>query len=240
VILKQTTVKISITRRNLSIYISESHKKTQVSQKEFSFYGDVFVLVKDSLPENINLQYCLKKIENTIPAHLVYGLDSVFIGEFPEFKDRQINAFYREGAIYISNHQDNDDDFIDDLVHEIAHLVEDTYGAAIFQDQKLARELLGKRQRLFYLLKAEGFQVQPSDFTNTEYSYEFDMFLFKEVGYDMLSLLTAGLFISPYSATSIAEYFAEGFEAYFLGDRAELKNISPECYKKIVKLNEIE
>lgn len=233
-------MKISITRHNLSIYITESNKRSKNSQKEYRFYGDVSVLVKDSLPENINLQFCLKRIENTIPSHLIYGLDSIFIGEFPEFKDRQINAFYREGAIYISNQQDNDDDFIDDLVHEIAHLVEDTYGATIFQDQKLARELLGKRQRLFYLLKAEGFQVQPSDFTNTEYSYDFDMFLFKEVGYDMLSFLTAGLFISPYSATSIAEYFAEGFEAYFLGDRTELKNTSPECYRKIFKLEEME
>lgn len=233
-------MKISITRRNLRIYISESHKKAKKSQKEYNFYGDVFVLVKDDLPEQIDLEFCLKKIESIIPFHLVYGLDSIFIGKFPEFEDRQINAFYREGAIYITNEQDDEEDFIDDLVHEIAHLAENTYGAQIFQDQKISRELLGKRQRLFYLLKGEGYPVQPSDFINIEYSYEFDMFLFKEVGYDTLSFLTAGLFVSPYSATSMAEYFAEGFEAYFLGDRSELRRVSPECYKKIAALEEME
>ena len=195
-------------------------------------------MVKDPLSEEIDLQYCLSKIAETIPKHLVYGLDSIIIGIFPEFEERQINAFYRDGAIYVSSIQDDNEDFVDDVVHEIAHLAEKTYGARIYEDQKITREFLGKRQRLFYLLKAEGVAVEPKDFMETEYSKAFDMFLFEDVGYPLLAQLTMGLFLTPYGITSLPEYFAEGFEYYFLKDREYVRKISPACYRKIEALTE--
>ena len=190
----------------------------------------------DPLPPDINLAACLDRIEKMVPKHLVYGLDSIFIGEFPEFRQRKINAFYNDGAIYVTNDQDDEEDFIDDIVHEIAHLAEATYGSLIYSDQKIAREFLGKRQRLFYLLKAEGFKVQPKDFMQVEYSQEFDMFLFEEVGYPFLTQLTIGLFLTPYGATSLAEYFAESFEYFFIKEPKYVIKISPECYKKLEEL----
>jgi|TARA_E500000305_G_scaffold80429_1_gene66194 hypothetical protein len=232
-------MKINITRRHLEIYITETATKALQAHKEFTLYDDAVVLVKDPLPEEIDLPYCLDRIEKTVPRHFSYGLDSVFIGTFPEFKERQINAFYREGAIYISNDQDDNEDFIDDMVHEISHLAEKTYGSEIYGDQKIAREFLGKRQRLFYLLKAEGFQVLPKDFMETEYSQDFDMFLFQEVGYPLLTQLTIGLFLTPYSITSLSEYFAESFEYFFLKEREYVKKLSPSCYIKIDELEEL-
>tara|TARA_R100000234_G_scaffold68472_1_gene41929 strand:- start:504 stop:1211 length:708 start_codon:yes stop_codon:yes gene_type:complete len=233
-------MKINITRRHLEVYVVENSLRTQRRSKEHVIYGDVPVFVKDYLPDNIDLGYSLKYVEKTIPRHLSYGLDSVFIGNFPEFEERQINAFYRDGAIYISNEQDDNEDFIDDVVHEIAHLTEGTYGSLIYSDQKLTREFLGKRQRLFYLLKAEGFDVQPKDFMQVEYSQEFDMFLFEEVGYPLLTQLTIGLFLTPYATTSLSEYFSESFEGYFLRDRKSVKEITPSCYEKIEELRDIE
>ncbi len=233
-------MKINITRRHLEVYITESSTRTQQARREYSLYGDVLVLVQDPLSEDIDLPYCLKQIEKLVPRHLAYGLDSIFIGTFPEFEKRQINAFYRDGAIYVSNLQDDDDDFIDDIIHEIAHLTEKTYGAVIYQDQKVAREFLGKRQRLFYLLKAEGYDVYPKDFMQTEYSADFDAFLFQEIGYPILTQLTMGLFLTPYGVTSLREYFAESFEYYFLKEREYVKTISPLCYTKIQELLEIE
>jgi hypothetical protein len=203
-------------------------------------FGNVLVLVKDKLPSNVSLEFCLKKIESCIPYHLVYGLDSMFVGQFPEFEERQINAFYRDGAIYITNEQDNDDDFVDDVVHEIAHLVEQTYGNQIYDDDRIALEFLGKRQRLFYLLKGEGYTVEPADFMKIEYDKDFDMFLFESVGYEKLSLLTQGLFLTPYGVTSMAEYFAESFETYFLQNQQEVKEVSPNCYRKIEKVVDFE
>ena len=221
------------TRYNLEVFIVENSIKAQKKQKEYLFYGDIIVLVKDPLPEDIDIPFCLQEIERIIPHHLVYGLDSVFIGQFDEFKQRQINAFYKDGAIYITNEQTNNDDFIDDLIHEIAHLTEKTYGADIYGDQKVIREFLGKRQKLFYLLKEEGISVDPKHFMQPDYSYEFDMFLFKEVGYPLLTQATVGLFISPYSVTSLREYYAESFEFYFFKDRTLVRAISPMCYRKI-------
>ena len=141
-------MKINITRRHLEIFITESSERAFHAYKEYSLYGDVMVLIKDPLPENINFLHCLQVIENTIPSHLIYGLDSVFVGSYPEFKKREINAFYRDGAIYVTNEQDDDEDLIDDIIHEISHLVEKHYGSLIYEDQRVAREFLGKRQKL--------------------------------------------------------------------------------------------
>jgi len=67
---------------------------------------------------------------------------------------------------------------------------------------------------------------------------DFDMFLYKEVGYPLLSSVVASLFYSPYAATSLREYFANGFESFFMNkDIGRLKNISPTLYKKISKLS---
>lgn len=233
-------MKINITRRHLEVYITETATRSLHAHKEFTLYGDIVVLVKDALPDNIDLPYCLNRVEKLVPRHLSYGLDSVFIGNFPEFKERQINAFYRDGAIYISNEQSDDDDFIDDLVHELSHVTEKTYGSEIYGDQKIAREFLGKRQRLFYLLRAEGFKVFPKDFMKIEYSQDFDMFLFEEVGYPLLTQLTIGLFLTPYSITSLSEYFAESFEYFFLKERGYVKKLSPSCYFKLNELEELQ
>ena len=58
--------------------------------------------------------------------------------------------------------------------------------------------------------------LTPHLYDFTEYNKKFDNFFANEVGYPTLLSLTMGLFVSPYGATSIQEYFANGFEKYFL------------------------
>ena len=54
------------------------------------------------------------------------------------------------------------------------------------------------------------------------------------IGYDKFQSLTKyRLFINPYAATSLREYFATGFEEYILGDHKELEIVSSKLYKKI-------
>ena len=48
-------------------------------------------------------------------------------------------------------------------------------------------------------------------FFSDEYVDELDDFLFKKLDMITLEALTPGLFLSPYSVTSIREYFAEWF-----------------------------
>ena len=66
---------------------------------------------------------------------------------------------------------------------------------------------------------------------------EFDDFLLNKIGYDKLSILMQGLFISPYAATSLREYFATGFTEFFMQpDHRLLRTVSPVLYKKLIKL----
>ena len=63
------------------------------------------------------------------------------------------------------------------------------------------------------------------------------MMLYQEIGYPILSILTASIFHSPYAATSLSEYFADAFEAFYMREELDrLKGISPKLYEKIVKL----
>ena len=210
-------------------YIEESLRNSP----EKLFFNKATVFVKDPLPENVNIDRVLSLIEKRVPEHLAYGIDMVYIGQFQEFDDRDVNAVYKDGAIYVTNEQSDEKDMIDDIIHEIAHACEDTYHSLIYADDKIQNEFVGKRRKLFEILKTEGYKVSLEDFLNTEYSREFDEFLYQEVGYDKLTFFTMGLFVSPYGATSYREYFANGFEHYFLNEPQYVKVVSPAVYEKI-------
>ena len=63
---------------------------------------------------------------------------------------------YKDGAIYISNDQDNPEDMLDDIVHEIAHSLETPYGGIIYGDTKVEKEFSFKRMKLYRILESEG------------------------------------------------------------------------------------
>jgi len=213
----------------VSNYIKESLK----TSSEKLLYNKIAVFIKDPLPEDINLDYVLSSIEKTVPEHLIYGIDMIYVGQFEEFKEREINAVYKDGALYTTNEQSDEADMIDDIVHEMSHACEESYYSLIYSDGNIQNEFAGKRKRLFETLKAEDYKVDIEDFLNIDYSKEFDEFLYQEVGYEKLTFFTMGLFVSPYGATSYREYFANGFEHYFLNDPQYVKVISPDVYEKI-------
>jgi len=207
-------------------------------QKNITLHGSTPVIVKDDLiNDGISLASVISKIETIVPKLFTYGLDSIYVGDFDQFNDRGINAFYDDGSLYISNFQDDEADMIDDIVHEIAHHVEENHGMDIYGDKRLEKEFLGKRKKLYYLLDAEGYDVNIMDFLNPEFSREFDEFLSEKVGYPVLSGITQGLFYSPYGATSLREYFANGFENFHIKkDYNYLQIMSPVLYNKIENL----
>ena len=220
-------------------YIKRTHTVI-VERKEALFFNNINVFVKDPLPENVPLGPVLRKIESIIPRHLVYNIDTIYVGEFEHLKERDINALYQDGALYISNIQDDVIDLLDDIVHEISHAAEDKYGPEIYGDGSIEEEYLNKKQRLYEILKSHEYRVDYNMFMQTEYSREFDDLLYKEIGYEKLEFFTMGLFLSNYAITSLREYFAIGFERYYLGDAAELSGISPYLYQKIDVLNNLE
>ena len=215
--------------RNVNSYI----KSNLDSFSEKVLYNNIVVLVKDPLPESVSLDKVLASVEQKVPEHLAYGVEMVYVGHFKEFDEYETNAAYKDGALYITNDQTDEDDMIDDIVHEISHACEETYNSLIYSDNNIYDEFTGKRKKLFEILHAEGYEVDIKDFLNIEYSRDFDEFLYKEVGYDKLTFFTMGLFVSPYGATSYREYFANGFENYFLNDPHYVKIVSPAVYDKI-------
>ena len=191
------------------------------------------VFVVNEVGPNIDLPAFCQEVEETIPQRLVASLDVVYIGEFRELSGR--NATYADGAIYITSAEPTNHDMVEDFIHEVAHALDMTHGRKIYTED-LIQEFKGKRKRLYYILSGQGYKINPLLFDFTEYNVKFDKFLADEVGYSKLLPLTMGLFASPYGATSIQEYFANGFEKYFLDNPRRVRDISPVLYRKIEEI----
>ena len=200
---------------------------------------DIPIWIEEPLPEKIDLSIILRKIENIIPLYYFKDIYSIRIGTFEELLKRQLNALYHEGTIYVSNIQDDNFDMMDDIVHELGHSVEQSHYQEIYGDGTIEEEFLGKRNRLADLLKSYGFKIDKKQFLNPEYDLAFDMMLFKSIGYPKLFSFCEGLFMSPYSVTSINEYFTIGFEDFYLRNTNYLKKICPILTEKINILDDL-
>lgn len=207
------------------MWVQESIKRNKRMKDEYMING-VSVFIKDALPEEVNGEFIFDYISSRIPSYLMKNVEVIYVGQFPEMKERDINAFYENDAIYITNEQDDEMDVIDDIIHEVSHAVEHYNREFIYGDGALQREFVAKRKRLSSLL-SQKYDV-PSDFNiNFEYDRAIDDFLFRDVGYDVLNQITVNIFPSGYAATSISEYWAKGFEEFFLGDPSKLQRMCP-------------
>ena len=220
------------------MWIIETAKKGRKLKDMYSVSG-IDVYIKDRLPENIDPDFIFNYISTRIPFHLARNLDIIYVGKFPEMKEREINAYYEDGAIYVTNDQDDEMDMIDDIVHELAHAVERNNEEIVYGTGSLQREFKAKRRNLYTLIH-EMYDVPKNFLSDIDYNKEIDEFLFKKIGYDVLNQLVANIFISGYAATSVSEYFARGFEEYFIGDKDTLKQLSPVLYRVIDELVHLE
>lgn len=214
-------------------YITE---KVKNNTRYFKF-GNIDVEEIEPCPDSVNLPAVFKTIEDHLPSHYFQGLKGVKIGTFAEFETRDANAFYDDGVFYISNKQNNSEDILDDMVHEFAHHLETLYPHEIYEDDRVVHEFLKKRQELEFELRSEGYWTSDYNFDNLDYDERLDKFLYKRVGPQMLRMVTVGSFIRPYASVSLREYFATGFEAYYLGKKEELEKSSPMLYDKINELH---
>ena len=200
-------------------------------------YKNFHVFVKDEFVEPINIRRVIDKVVSRIPKKLLSNIRNVHIGYFEDLESKNYDAMYKDSSMFVSNHQNNELDVFVDFVHEIAHSLEVPFREAIYGDLEIKKEFLIKRRKLHQVLIRNGFKKELSEFLNTSYEEGFDNFLYKEVGYQKLSVMSSAIFYSPYAATSLAEYFANGFEALF-GDEefSRLKSVSPRLYKKLGEL----
>jgi len=219
-------------------YLIEANKRAQ-DRKEYMLYN-VPLYIIHSFPKVIDVNTIIDLVKKKLPADTFNGLDAIYVGEFKDLKDREIQAMFKDSAIWLSS--DNIKSFMteeviaDNIVHEVAHLLEDLYPHFIYFDNKVEQEYNSKKHKLMTILKEEGYSVFIKLFFNEEYLKEFDNLLYKHIGYDKLALFSLGLFISPYSITTIREYFASGFQMFFSEEVDYLREISPVLYHKIKKL----
>ena len=231
---------------NLKQYISESSVKSKQSSKEQFLFGSIPIYIKPELfflDGQSNISQVIDMVQKNVPPYLCSNIDVIYVGDFEEFEDKRFNAAYQNGAIYVINVQDNAKDMADDIVHEIAHAVEERHSELIYGDGRVQNEFLGKRERLYQLLKANN--ESPHEYKNLfhtlEYERDLDNYFLNQVGYKKLRSYINGLFYSPYATTSVREYFARGFEAYFLfKDFKTLANDSPILYNKLENLANME
>lgn len=217
----------------MKTYIQNKQKKIAESQTNFYTSSGIHVFIKDPV-ELIIVQKALSKVEEKIPSDILKEIEMIIFGWFQEFEDRELNAFYDSGTLYISNIQYDHEQLFETIVHEIAHAVEKIYGYEIYADGKIQDEFIRKRRHLHDMLWDAGYKMPISFFVNTEYDQEFDETLYKKIGYDKLDGYAAGLFISSYAVTSLREYFATAFADYFTNSNHNfLSKVSPAVYDKI-------
>ena len=221
------------------------HKQSRLLEQQTDFYTStgIHVFFKDPIEnEDIDTEKVVAKVESRIPPHLLSEVEMIIIGWFDEFEDRGLNAFYEGGTLYISNIQDDFEDMYDDIVHEISHSIEEPHGYFLYGDKKIESEFLRKRKYMHDILWKMGYKIPSNVFMDPEYNEEFDTLLHQKIGYDKLSNILTGVFISPYAATSLREYFATGFTEFYLhpDEHGFLKKLSPELYKKLIALQDPE
>ena len=211
-------------------WITESAKRSRKLKDNYTMRG-INIYIQDPVGEHIDLDFVFEYVTARVPSKLLESVDVIYVGNFPEFEERDINAYYDNGAIFITNQQDNDRDMIDDIVHEIAHGVEERYNDFVYSDGSVEREFMKKRETLYNLLNAYNLNPPKLLLVEPSYNQEIDDYLYEEVGYDVLNDLVNGLFVSAYAATSINEYYARGFEEWVFGHRAEIKKLCPALYR---------
>ena len=220
-------------------WLEESIKRSKKLKDHYMLKG-IDIFVKDQLPQGIDIDFVIRYVAKKLPDHVLRNIDIIYVGVFQDLIDRDINALWQNGAIYITNDQDSEMDMIDDLIHEIAHSNEKRYEHIIYEDDKLEMEFLHRRKTIALILKDKGYSLPPGFIYNADYDKDIDDFLYEKVTYDVLWQMVPGIFSSPYAITSLREYWAKGFEEYYLGVQQDLKKISPVLFSKLMQIHNLE
>jgi len=220
-------------------WLEESVKRSKKLKDHYMLKG-IDIFVKDQLPQEIDIDFVIRYVAKRLPDHVLSNIEIIYVGLFHDLVVRDINALWQNGAIYITNNQDSEMDMIDDLIHEIAHSNEKQYERIVYEDNSLEEEFLVKRKQLAHILKQKGYDLPTGFIYNVEYDKVIDDFLYETVTYDVLWQMVPGIFPSPYAATSLREYWAKGFEEFYMGNPQDLKKIAPSLFSKLMQIHNLE
>lgn len=216
-------------------------KKKKSEERNYTLSG-IEILVRDPVSDDVNIKNVIEKAITLVPRNLFKFIKKINIGQFEILNNRELDALYKDNTIYLTNLQKSEFDMLDDIVHEVAHSLEEVYSDLIYSDGKIKEEFIIKRRIMQKHLKQAGHHISPEKYSIVSYDEEFDIFLYQDVGYKALSSLTSSLFLSPYAATSLREYFANGFENILLSQESYqiLRKLSPRLFEKLIELISLE
>ena len=114
----------------------------------FTLYaGQIEVFIQGKT--RFDFKQALEKLEKALPGYfLMQGIDVIYVGEFEDLRERDLNAAYADGAIYVLPEQSSEQDFLDDIVHEVAHSLEERFTDFIYGDGKIQQEYKEKYLKL--------------------------------------------------------------------------------------------
>jgi hypothetical protein len=52
--------------------------------------------------------------------------------------------------------------------------------------------------------------------------------------------LIPGIFPSPYAITSVREYWAKGFEEFYMGNKRDIEDLTPVLFSKLMQIHNLE
>lgn len=211
--------------------------RRNLEKGSFITHRAISVVVKDELMFDLEMSD-IEEIIDSFPHAITRNIDYIIFGDFDFLKKQNYNASYKDGAIYVLNNQEGNNDVLDDIVHEIGHSVEDNYHDLIYGDNLLEKEFIKKRIILRKELAKEGIDVPEEVMMNPDYNQGLDIFFSEKIGYPKMTSIVQGIFYSPYGATSLREYFANGFEAHYYHRDLYIQKVSPILYQKIQQLEE--
>ena len=96
------------------MWIHESIKRSKRMKDQFKVNG-ISVIIKDRLPQEVDPEFVFNYINARVPFYLTSNIEVIYIGQFQEMKERDINAFFENDAIYVTNIQDGEMDMIDSV-----------------------------------------------------------------------------------------------------------------------------
>ena len=226
-------------------YILESNAILKKTLSERTLFKTIPIIIKDPFLSNIDLDNVISEVERLLPYKLMYLLDNIYVGQFDFLTEKKLSALYSDNTVFINNIQKNDMSVILGIIHELSHAIEEKFGLEIYGDKTIAHEFAVKRTWLFNFIKDHDIKTDKrpflEKFNNLEYDEEFDNYLFNVLDYYFLLVNTPNVFLSPYSITSLSEYFSIGFERFFgvKGERALVQKLCPKLYIKLEMIEDI-
>ena len=199
---------------NLRAHVRKTSEEAKNKLITFDFDGTEVHLYNCTMLPGV-VRAILMQLRTVLKNRFISKLDSIYIGDLNFLRERGFTGLYENNTLYVLE-SDDIEEMKRSIIHEISHALEKEVGQYITENEIVQNEFLAKRIQLYDKLEENGFKVERDHFLMISYDKDFDNLLINNIGLERLADYSKGIFMSPYSATSINEYVADGYENWFL------------------------